>query len=373
MAAHGTVKLEFSMRYLDVGAVRKISQVGLGTWQFGSKEWSYGARYDEYEAARIVRRALELGVTFFDTAELYGTGQSERILGRALGADRESVFLATKVYPVFPPPLLLRQRAAASASRLRASRLDLYQLHWPNPLGDASVMRGMRSLQRDGAVGEVGVSNYSLARWRAAEQALGSRVLSNQVEYHLLARSAEADLLPFAQARGRLIVAHSPLARGLLAGTYHRENLPANPVRTSSALFDPQNLDRISGLLNVLREVARAHSATSAQIALAWVIRHPAVVAIPGASSVEQLEANVAAGEIGLSDDEVDALDVASANVRLVAEPGRSNLPRALHLVRSAQGLMAASRRAVSMVRAERAAQRDGCTTGGRAGGAGYA
>jgi aryl-alcohol dehydrogenase-like predicted oxidoreductase len=341
------------VRYLQVGASRQISKVGLGTWQFGSTEWSYGTRYAEHEAERIVQRALELGVTFFDTAELYGRGQSELILGRALGTQRESVFLATKVFPILPPSFLLERRAAASAKRLGVSRLDLYQMHWPNPLGDGSVLRRMRSLQRDGAIGEVGVSNYSLGGWRAAEQALGSRVLSNQVEYNLLARSAEADLLPFARAQGRLIIAHSPLARGLLAGSYHRENLPANPVRASSALFDPQNVDRVEGLLNVLREIARAHTATPAQIALAWVIRHPAVVAIPGASSVEQLEANVAAAEIDLRNDELHALDVASANVRLATEPGRPRLRRA---VGSAKGMLAASWQAVRILRAERVA-----------------
>jgi aryl-alcohol dehydrogenase-like predicted oxidoreductase len=359
------------MRYLDIGTGQRISRIGLGTWQFGSNEWGYGARYAEQEASRIVRRALELGVTFFDTAELYGRGDSERILGRALGTDRESVFLATKMYPLLPPSFLLTQRAAASATRLGATRLDLYQLHWPHPLtGDRSVMRVMRDLQREGIVGEVGVSNYSLARWQAAERALGSRVLSNQVEYHLLARSPEADLLPFAQARGRLLIAHSPLARGLLAGTYDKDNLPADPVRVSSALFDPQNLREAEELLSVLREVAHARSATPAQIALAWLIRQPAVVAIPGASSVEQLEANVAAVEIDLRDDEADALNVASRSLRLITERGQSALRTTLRPVLSAAFLLANSRRAARMVRAERTTSRHGMATGRQADGA---
>jgi aryl-alcohol dehydrogenase-like predicted oxidoreductase len=359
------------MRYLDIGTGRRISRIGLGTWQFGSKEWGYGAGYAEQEAGRIVRRALELGVTFFDTAELYGRGQSERILGRALGTYRESVFLATKMYPLLPPAYLVRQRAAASATRLGVTRLDLYQLHWPHPLaGDRSVMLAMRSLQREGTVTEVGVSNYSLAQWQAAERALGSRVLSNQVEYHLLARSPEADLLPFAQARGRLIIAHSPLARGLLAGTYDKDNLPANPVRASSALFDPHNLDQTEELVAVLREVAHAHSATPAQIALAWVIRHPAVVAIPGASNVEQLEANVAAVEIDLRDDEVQALNMASGSLRLITERSQSALRTTLRPVLSATFLLANSRRVARMVRAERATPGHGMATGKQTGGA---
>jgi aryl-alcohol dehydrogenase-like predicted oxidoreductase len=349
------------VRYTDVGTGKPVSQIGLGTWQFGSSDWGYGDRYAGHEAARIVRRAVELGVTFFDTAELYGSGRSERILGQALGPDRGSVFLATKARPTLPASFLLRQRAAASAHRLGVRQLDLYQLHWPNPLaGDGSVMRELRTLQRDGAVAEVGVSNYSLARWQAAEQALGSRVLSNQVEYHLLARSPEADLLPFAQARGRVIIAHTPLARGLLAGTYDKANLPANPVRARSALFDPQNLDRAAELFTVLREVAEAHAASPAQIALAWVIRHPAVIAIPGASSVEQLESNVAAADIDLRDDEQDALDEASEHLRSAAERPEPGLGTALRRVRPAAELLVGSWRAMGMIRADRSPRGDG-------------
>src|SRR4030088_1204500 len=166
------------MRYLGVDTAKKISKIGLGTWQFGSRDWGYGDRYAGEVAQAIVGRALELGVTLFDTAEIYGFGRSERILGRALGEDRKSVFLATKLFPLLPVAPVVEQRAVASADRLGARKLDLYQVHQPNPLvRDGTIMRGMRALQRVGLVGEVGVSNYSLNRWRAAEQALGARGL----------------------------------------------------------------------------------------------------------------------------------------------------------------------------------------------------
>src|SRR6516164_973741 len=121
------------MRYLNVGTNRKISAIGLGTWQFGSREWGYGDLYASREAHAIVRRAVELGVTLFDTAEIYGSGRSERILGGALGEDAEAAFLATKMFPVMPGSLIVRQRAVASMKRLGVSGLDLYQVHWPNP------------------------------------------------------------------------------------------------------------------------------------------------------------------------------------------------------------------------------------------------
>jgi aryl-alcohol dehydrogenase-like predicted oxidoreductase len=284
------------MRYRDIGTTRKISKIGLGTWQFGSREWGYGERYADQMAHAIVRRALELGVTLFDTAEIYGFGRSERILGRALGTDRESVFLATKIFPLLPVAPVVEQRAVASANRLGVRRLDLYQVHQANPLiRDGTIMRGMDALQRVGLV--------------------------NQVRYSLIARSPERDLLPFAESHDRMVIAYSPLAQGLLSGRYNRANRPSNRLRAASPLFLPDNLDRAGDLIAALREVADAHSATPAQIALAWVIHHPAVVAIPGASGVEQLESNVAAAEIQLSDDEYQALRTASDRFSPVTGP----------------------------------------------------
>jgi aryl-alcohol dehydrogenase-like predicted oxidoreductase len=308
------------MRYLATGTAKQISKIGLGTWQFGSKEWGYGQPYAEQGAHAIVRRALELGVTLFDTAEIYGYGRSERILGQALGED---------LNPVLPLAPVVEQRAVASANRLGARHLDLYQVHQANPVvRDTPAMRGMRALQRVGLVGEVGVSNYSLDRWRAAEAALGGPVLSNQVSYSLVDRAPERDLLPYAEAQDRVIIAYSPLAQGLLSGRFHRDNLPANRVRGANPLFLPENVERVSELIGVLRGVADAHGATPAQIALAWAIRSPAVTAIPGASSVEQLESNVAAADIELSDDEDRALRAASDGFQPIT--GRAAIPRLL-------------------------------------------
>jgi aryl-alcohol dehydrogenase-like predicted oxidoreductase len=313
------------MRFLDIDTAPKISKIGLGTWQFGAREWGYGEEYTA-QAKEIVGRAIDLGVTLFDTAEIYGFGRSERILGEALGERRASVFLATKLFPLVPVAPVVEQRAVASANRLNTRRIDLYQVHQPNPLfRDGTIMRGMSALQNVGLVGEVGVSNYSLQRWQAAEEALGRRVLSNQVRYSLADRSPEDELLPYAATRGRVVIAYSPLAQGLLSGRYDRTSRPTNRVRAGNPLFLPENLDRASDLIGVLREVADAHGATPAQIALAWVIRHPAVTAIPGASSIEQLESNVAAADIDLTDGEYEALRAASDRFRPVT--GRAAVP----------------------------------------------
>ncbi|HEY2765475.1 MAG TPA: aldo/keto reductase [Pseudonocardiaceae bacterium] len=303
------------MRYLDdLGTRTPYSVIGLGTWQFGSWEWGYGERYDSGVARRLVRRAHELGVTLFDTAEMYGFGRSERILGEALdGIDRDRVVIATKIFPVLPIAPVVQQRAVGSARRLGVRRIDLYQVHQPNPLvRDGTTMRGMRALRDIGLIDEVGVSNYSLARWCTAETALGCRVLSNQVHFSLLSREPAEQLVPFAAQTGRVVIAYSPLEQGLLTGRYTVEHRPGNRIRALNPAFLPENLERVAALIGVLRDVADAHDATPSQIALAWVVHHPHVVAIPGASSLEQLEHNAAAADIALSDEEFAALTAAA-------------------------------------------------------------
>ena len=316
------------MRFVDLDSAPAISVIGLGTWQFGSKEWGYGSDYDEREAAAIVRRALELGVTLFDTAEIYGFGRSERILGRALraaGADPDQLVVASKIFPVLPVAPVVEQRAVASADRLGLRRIGLYQVHQPNPLvKDGTTMRGMRALRSVGLVDRVGVSNYSLERWRAAEAALGEPVLSNQVQYSLAHAGPEDDLVPYARRERRLVIAYSPLAQGLLSGRFDERNRPTTGVRSLNPLFLPENLRRAAPLIEVLRQVADAHDVSCSQVALAWLVRHGCVAAIPGASGVEQLERNVAAADLVLGADEVTALTGAARGFRPLA--GRSVL-----------------------------------------------
>jgi aryl-alcohol dehydrogenase-like predicted oxidoreductase len=301
------------MRFVELPGLAPLGKIGLGTWQFGAPEWGYGHAYARGEAAAIVRRALDLGVTLIDSAEIYGFGRSERIVGEAIADRREQVFLATKLLPVLPLAAVVRRRAHASARRL-GTRIDLYQLHWPNPFVPLrSTARGLRALQDEGLIAEIGVSNYSLARWQRLEAALGRRVLSNEVEYSLAQPAAERDLIPYAAAHERLVIAYSPLGRGLLGGRYSSQRRPRNLARRGYRLFRKPVLERAKPLLGLLREVAEAHDATLAQVALAWTIRHPCVVAIPGASSVAQVEENTAAADLELGPDEIEALANAGA------------------------------------------------------------
>ncbi|MBA3302430.1 MAG: aldo/keto reductase [Actinomycetota bacterium] len=299
------------MRYVEVNGTR-LSAIGLGTWQFGSREWGYGQDYAGREAAAIVHRALDLGINLLDTAEIYGFGASERILGQALAGRRDEAFVATKVFPVLPLAPIVEQRGRMSAKRLGVDRIDLYQVHWPNPVVPlATTMRGVRSLQRVGLVDHVGVSNFGLGRWQEAERLLGTPVLSNQVQYSLVARGPDADLLPYAATADRLVIAYSPLGQGFLSARYDADNAPGG-VRATNPLFLAENLARGRELLEALRAIAKAHGATPAQVALAWVIRRQNVVAIPGASSVAQLESNAEAADLELTDDEDAQLTLAS-------------------------------------------------------------
>lgn len=298
------------MRYVEAGGAR-VSVIGLGTWQFGSTEWGYGRDYAEHVAGDIVRRALDLGVNLLDTAELYGFGRSERIVGAAIRERRGDVFLATKIFPV-GLPFMTAGRATASARRLAVDRLDLYQQHFPSPLFPASAtMPRFRKLMEEGLVAHAGVSNHSLAGWQACERALGGPVLSNQVRFSLVFRAPDRELVPWAQRESRIVIAYSPLGQGLLSGRYV-DSAPTN-FRRIRGEFRASARARRRPLIEGLREVASTHGATPAQIALAWLVRKPNVVAIPGASSVKQMEENVAAADIALTDDEAGHLDTLSA------------------------------------------------------------
>ena len=299
------------MQYVEVDGIR-LSKIGLGCWQFGSREWGYGRNYAEHEAIRITQRALDLGINLIDTAEIYGFGQSERIVGQAIGG------VATRPSWRRRSSRSCRSRrscrtAPAAAPRASASTPSTCTRSTgpTRSCPTRSRWRGCGRCSGEGLIRHVGVSNYSLARWQQAERALGSPVISNQVEYSLAARDPDRALVPYAGANDRMVIAYSPLAQGFLTARYDADHRPGG-IRTTNALFLPANLERGSELLEALRRVAQRHDATPAQVALAWVIHRRNVVAIPGASSVEQLERNAAAADLELSDEDDGLLTEAS-------------------------------------------------------------
>lgn len=309
------------MRFVEAAGLR-VSAIGLGCWQFGSKDWGYGKKYGETTAVELVHTALDLGVNLIDTAEVYARGASEAIVGRALEGRRDEAFVATKVLPVWPTAGRVEDHGRLSALRLGIETIDLYQVHWPNPLVPLrSTMEGMRRLQDAGVVRAVGVSNFSAERWAAAERELRSPVASNQVHFSLLQRKPDRANVPYAQSNDRIVIAYSPLEQGVLGGRYDAQHLPPGPARRNNPLCLPENLERATPLIDTLRRIATAHDATPAQVALAWLIAKPNVVAIPGASSIDQLRHNVAAADLDLGADELDELTAASDSFTPLGAP----------------------------------------------------
>ncbi|HKW59380.1 MAG TPA: aldo/keto reductase [Candidatus Dormibacteraeota bacterium] len=296
------------MRYVAVGGAR-VSVIGLGTWQFGSREWGYGSDYARSESGAIVREALKLGINLFDTAEIYGPWRSERILGEALRDHRDEALIATKLFPI-GLPFMTGRRARGSARRLGVDHLDLYQLHWPSPLFPPRLtMPRFRRLVDDGLVGHAGVSNHSLAQWQAADDAFDGPVLSNQVRFSLLHREPERELVPWAEKNDRMVIAYSPLGQGLLSGRYQA----APPRNFRRVRADFVNLERWEPVISALREISSRRQATMSQVALAWLISKPNVVVIPGASSVSQLRENAGAAEVQLDSQDMVQLDSLTA------------------------------------------------------------
>jgi aryl-alcohol dehydrogenase-like predicted oxidoreductase len=295
------------VRYLELDG-RRLSVLGLGCWQFGEKLWGYGTEYSQADSLAVIQRALELGVTVFDTAELYGSGRSEMMVGTALSSWEGDRFLATKFLPILPVPRVMLSHCSQSLDRLQVPLVDLYQIHWSNPAVPlARQMEGMRRILSLGMSRYAGVSNFSLGRWIAAERHLGAPVISNQVKYNLLQRRPESGLLEYAQKHSRLILAYSPLAQGALTGRYQAGHAPRD-LRRANSLFTDTALLAAIPVLQKLREIADAHQCSSSQVALAYLLAQPQVIVIPGAKSIEQLESNVAAAELMLAADELLAL-----------------------------------------------------------------
>jgi aryl-alcohol dehydrogenase-like predicted oxidoreductase len=302
------------MRTVEANGV-SMSVIGIGTWQFGSREWGYGSQYADVEVGRILERAFELGINVIDTAELYSRGRSERIVGREVArlAARDRAFIATKLLPLLPLSEIVVRRGRASRRRLGVEVIDLYQLHFFNRFVPIErQVAGLRTLQREGIVRDVGVSMFDLAQWQDAEAALGGPILTNQVMFSLVAPYPSADMIPWAAANDRVVIAASPLAMGLLSCRYDSNDQPTD-LRKRSPLFRPENLAAAQPVFDAIRAVADEHDATPAQVSLAWVIHHPNVVAIPGASSVAQLEQNAAAADLDLTEDDMGRLSEAAA------------------------------------------------------------
>ncbi len=269
----------------------RVSVIGFGAWAMGGRGW--GA-VDDDETIAAVQRSIDLGSTFVDTAEAYGDGHSEELIGRALQGRRQDVFLATKVRGSDLSRKHIMEAIDDSLRRLQTDYVDLYQLHWPDektPIEES--MKALDDLVAVGKVRYVGVSNFDVALMTRALEV--RHIDSLQPVYSMLNRSIEKEILPFCQENGIGTVVYSPMAKGLLTGKYKPDaTFPSGDVRATDPLFQGERFQRNLELVETLKPMAEAHGVTVAQVALNWTLQNPAVtVSIAGAKRPEQVEENV--------------------------------------------------------------------------------
>jgi aryl-alcohol dehydrogenase-like predicted oxidoreductase len=295
-----------------------VTPLAYGTWQFGG-DWG---PVDERAAVGAIENARALGINFFDTAQAYGFGRSERLLGRALAAElrsaREQVVIATKgglrmdgdQLVRDASPAWLRKGVEASLDALGTDYIDLYQVHWPDPATPiAETATALADLAREGLIRHVGVSNYSPAQLEEFSAVLPVETV--QPPYHLFRRDVEADLLPYAAAHDIGVLAYGPLAHGLLGGTITGATaFGPGDWRAHSPAFTGVGFTSNLRVVAELRAYASRRGASIAQLAVAWVLAHPAVqVAIVGARTPAHLAESLGAAGLSLSQADLAEID----------------------------------------------------------------
>lgn len=263
------------MRSVNLPAGEAVPVLGLGTWRMGEQNAAFDAE------AAAVRHAYDRGIRLFDTAEMYGEGGAEEVLAAGLKGVRDDCFIVSKVYPhnaAYDDAIAACER---SLRRLGTDRIDLYLLHWPGRVPYAETVRAFEALQAAGKIRHYGVSNLDtddLAEWFDAG---GDACATDQVIYNPTRRGVEFDLLPWCRGRGMPVMAYSPLEQGRLSRD------------------------------NVLARVGERHGVSASQVSLAWVLRDPNVIAIPKSANPDRIDANIAALDIRLSDEDLAEIDAA--------------------------------------------------------------
>ncbi|HXD75220.1 MAG TPA: aldo/keto reductase [Vicinamibacterales bacterium] len=293
------------MEHRKIGSL-SVSVVGLGCNNFGMT-------IDEKQTDAVVNAALDAGITFFDTADIYGGTNSERFLGKALATRRNEAVVATKFglranddFPGGAKPEYVRKACDASLKRLNIERIDLYQLHKPDPSTPiADTLAAMKELVKTGKVREIGCSNFSVAQLREAGE-----FVSVQNEYSLLHRDPEPDVLPECARTGRAFLPYFPLANGMLTGKYTKGAAPPKGTRMQMSWAAAALTDRNFAIVEGLKKIAEQRGHSMLELAFSWLLRHDAVASvIAGATKPEQVRANANAGGWKMSTEDLAAID----------------------------------------------------------------
>jgi aryl-alcohol dehydrogenase-like predicted oxidoreductase len=303
-----------------------ITPMGFGAWAIGGAGWEFGwGDQDDKASIAAIHRALELGINWIDTAAVYGMGHSEEVVAAALKSWRGlRPYVFTKcglrwdeqgyVHRNLQADSI-RRECEASLRRLKVETIDLYQIHWPNEDLEEGWSE-MARLQKEGKVRWIGVSNFDANQLRRAEKI--APVTSLQPPYSLIRREIEPEILPYCRSNGIGVIVYSPMASGLLTGAMTRERaakLPESDWRSRDAEFIEPRLSKNLALVERLREVGEKYGRPPGQIAIAWILRNPAVTAaIVGARDAEQVEKNVGAVELRLTDEDVEEIEGVNAH-----------------------------------------------------------
>ena len=300
----------------------ELTPIGVGAWAMGGGGWAFAwGPQDDNESIAAIQAALDRGVNWIDTAAVYGLGHSEEVVARAIAGRPNRPYVFTKCERVWNEKGEIskslkrdsvRKECEASLRRLKVDTIDLYQIHWPEP--DEDVEEGWETLSRlkeEGKVRWIGVSNFNVAQLERARKI--APITSLQPPYSAISPEIEDAILPYCQQHGIGVLAYSPMKSGLLTGKMTRERIaafPADDFRKRALAFQEPNLTRNLALAEHMKQIAARHGRTAGEVALAWVLRHPAITAaIVGMRSAEQVEGVIGALEFRLTFDEIAEID----------------------------------------------------------------
>jgi aryl-alcohol dehydrogenase-like predicted oxidoreductase len=299
-----------------------LTPIGFGAWAIGGGNWEFAwGPQDDNDSVNAIRRALDLGVNWIDTAAIYGLGHSEEVVAKALTGISQKPYVFTKcsmrwhddrtIYRSLKAKSL-EEELNASLRRLGVDTIDLYQIHWPNP--EEEIEEGWAALARfkeQGKIRHIGVSNFNVDQMKRAQKI--APITSLQPPYSMLRRAIEQEILPFAKANNIGVINYSPMLSGMLTGKMTRERVAAMPQddwRRRAPEFNEPRLTRNLRLVELLREIGSGHDVEPGVVAVAWTLHHPAITAaIVGGRSAEQVEGLVPALHLRLSDDEYNRIN----------------------------------------------------------------
>jgi aryl-alcohol dehydrogenase-like predicted oxidoreductase len=288
----------------------KVSALGIGCWSFGGGD--YWGKQNQKDVNTVVHKALDLGINYFDTAEMYNDGRSEESLGEALRERRDEAIIGTKVSPTNIKPKILLKHLNASLRRLRTDYIDIYMIHWPinNHLQVEEAFETLIDLQSEGIIRSIGVSNFGVEQLSEAIST-GARIDINQMCYNLLSRSIEIEILPFCHKHDISVLAYMPLMQGILTGKYgNPDEVPPKRARTRHFSGDrPGSRHGESGAeeetfkaVNSIREIALHEGIPMSQLSIAWVLAKPGIASVlMGTRNLSQLNENIKSESLTLS------------------------------------------------------------------------